>query len=301
MKTLISSLVTIAAFVGIFWIGRGPLPKTTFDEDERLGFQTTAPYPDNVTSLFIPTGPNVPDVISEGQSWYEVYTSTRDRVADRERKAVTPTMHEQLANASVFDGPRFQRTNPLVRVLRDSSNLAWMRVAEQYDSDDLPWIGELTGLRGLDLFNGHCGLHAADLSLLRNLTELQWLQIYANSYPPHSLPKFPKLEYLQIRGPITDQTLANLGSSPNLRVLEVSSSYLTDKALRKLADDCPNLQFLQITSCRGFTPSVAVEIGRMTRLRWLGAGGTQLEEDVGALTELQARLPECFISLGADG
>jgi hypothetical protein len=299
IKTAIAWSVTIAIFFAIYWIGRGPAPRTPFEEDTGSGFQTTAPYPDNITALFIPTGGNVPSVIRQGRSWYEVYYSSREKAADRERKIVTPALLEQLAEATVFDGPRVLRTESVIEALNKSPNLQWMRVAEQYDSDDLTWIGGFKRLRGLDLFNGERSLAAADLSLLRNLTELQWLQIYASSYPRQPLPRFPKLEYLQIRGQITDGTLANLGSSPNLRVLEVSSSQLTDGALKKLANDCPNLQYLKIVGCGGFTRSGAAEIGRLSQLRWLAIRRTQLVEDVAALKKLQAKLPDCYISWGS--
>lgn len=250
-------------------------------------FATTGQY--SLVELLTVSGPDVPGECSRipglTGGWY-FYSG------DRERGPVTETVLREIESGlTIFDCEDFELTEELKAKLAASQELAWLRVGRQATADDLIWIGQMRGLRGLSL--AFASLGDADLNTLSGLTKLQWLSV-SNSSPELSpagmLPRLPNLEILEASAP-GRCCVPIIGQFPKLRGLNVGSG-VTDDDVQQIVEACPTLENLNISYSKVTNASIL----HLSHLKLLALTETPLSRSHESLWQLQEKIPNCYIT-----
>ncbi|MCA9108668.1 MAG: hypothetical protein KDA52_01870 [Planctomycetaceae bacterium] len=91
---------------------------------------------------------------------------------------------------------------------------------------------------------------------------------------------------------VGDETVATLHETPNIEALDLSDTLVTDESLQIIGGMAQlRILFLDRSNVSGVDLS---DLGKLTRLQYLGVTGLGLTED--ARAELQRQLPEVSIS-----
>ena len=208
-----------------------------------------------------------------------------------------------LESTSVIDTTPYQLTDDLKNALLNSKNLKWLNIGDNATSSDLEWITEISGLRGLGL-NG-ADLGNADLNLLSRLKDLEWIDLSYASLPNdvgEGLPEMPKLEVLWLRGIANaDQFAPKTNQFPQLSVLCLGYTNLSDSGVNQIAASNPRLMFLDLFDTE-VTPISIDGFVKFRDLRFLHLGQTPLQLQLGrskGVDDFRGRMPKCDIKFGS--
>lgn len=127
----------------------------------------------------------------------------------------------------------------LPKALEKFLNLERIQFASPPSLEDINKIpGLLENVKHLDFSN--CDIKLTDKVLLALLKQ------------------FPKLEHLHLSncGSITGSAFTEMQPQcPNLKIIKLTHSYLTDQAISTLPEKCPNLEHLDLSGCKNLTGS----------------------------------------------
>ncbi|XP_055686516.1 uncharacterized protein LOC129791917 [Lutzomyia longipalpis] len=137
--------------------------------------------------------------------------------------------------------------------LRDLKTLS-MCDLPNIKSKDIETIGDLVGLRNLELF--YFTLMSDDIfdELLEKMIRRGTLEhlgiscaVFVKDSTLRKVARFQNLKSLGLKGIATDSLLAKLTCFPTLEGLDVSESKVTAKGLRKFIMKCPLLEFVDLS------------------------------------------------------
>ena len=103
---------------------------------------------------------------------------------------------------------------------------------------------------------------------------------------------------------LTDGELPTARQTPELRVLSVKSSMITDSGVAALARDFKRLRYLHLYGCKRVTRQCLSSLEKFQDLQYLHIGDTPLEQalynpQIDSVPTLQRRLPKCLIDIGS--
>jgi hypothetical protein len=213
----------------------------------------------------------------------------------------------EAINTEVLDISMFALDDKALANIRiQCPNLKWLRIwGDPVDKEVLDWVAEFVELRGLSLKSSNLGEN--DLYFLKDLPKLEWLDLRVLRLPPAEHFRIDSLQqlealFLDVRG-VTDDHLNNLQGMPNLKVLSLDHTSVSDNGVALVANKFPHLRYLSLFCVKDLTSNSMHNLARMKELKYLYVGLTQMERqlyvrDYDGLPDLQRLLPECFIGIG---
>lgn len=221
-------------------------------------------------------------------------------VAEPQLKVLNEEDLQRESQSGTFDSRRFLYDQDLVSKISKINDLCWLRIGSKtISNDDLKFLNESTQLKGISFQAGD--LRMTELTLLSQQPDLRWLDVsYADLNPSQVLPHLPKLEVLFLCGDkTTDRMIPSPGQFPNLRVLFLDSSKISDKGISELVVANPNLQVLGLHNCKEISFRSISEIGKLKHLKMIDIGQSSLSLPPYEIPEeLEAIIPECVIKTG---
>jgi internalin A len=170
---------------------------------------------------------------------------------------------------------------------------------EQITDTGMKHVKELPALEALTLSNtlvADAGI--AELKGLKNLKALHLAGcIKMTDKATETIKGFAALEDLSLPSTITDAGVKNLADLKKLKKLYLAGcTKLTDGAVKLLADNVPELEYLELGAGSGtdITDAAVAHFARLKELKHLGVNGSKITAT--GLKELQSALPGCKIS-----
>jgi hypothetical protein len=100
-------------------------------------------------------------------------------------------------------------------------------------------------------------------------------------------------------GWLTDDYLPKIGQYPNLKVLSLAWTGITDDGIRNIVKAHPKLRYLHLAHVEGVTSRSVPELAKLKDLKYIHVGETALMDqgygDKNAIDELKKRLPNCYV------
>lgn len=170
---------------------------------------------------------------------------------------------------------------------------------EQITDAGMKHVKELPALEALTLSNtsvADAGI--AELKGLKNLKALHLAGcIKMTDKATETIKGFATLEDLSLPSTITDAGIKNLIDLKKLKKLYLGGcTKLTDGAVKLLADNVPELEYLELGAGLGtdVTDAAVAHFARLKKLKHLGVNGSKITGT--GLKDLQSALPDCKIS-----
>ncbi len=170
--------------------------------------------------------------------------------------------------------------------------ISWIRLRGPDLSEDLRWLSSLGALRGLSIRYGK--LVDADFNALKRLGDLEWLDVSGVNIGSNNLPSLPNLEVLVMATSLTsDENIPQASQFPNLKVISLAGSTVSNLGVQRLVEEFPNLRALDLSHVRSIDDNAVKQLVKLQKLKYLYLAGTRIGE---SQAELLSKKLNCFIS-----
>lgn len=171
-----------------------------------------------------------------------------------------------------------------------------MFFCDQITDAGMKHVKELAALDTLNL--GNTGVTDDGLAELKGL-KLKSLTVSGcvrmTDKATETIKGFAGLDYLSLPSTITPRGVKNLVGLKKLKSLYIGGATLSDAAIKDIADNMPDLEYLELgaSAGNGLTDDAVPHLARLTKLKHLGIAGSKLTDT--GLKALQTALPDCAV------